>query len=1059
MHNKILQLVNSDQQEKSISRKLIKWHLKDPTLFNLTFECKRSLFYVLVRKNKVVVIEELLKIDKFITLAMKADRNHDSILHYSIRKPKNNRLSFLFIDRLPDLLNLRNSLGNTPLHEAVINGNIEVIYTLAKHPNIKIQMNYMLKTPFDLIYHNDEKVKHALCSEEINRIMALDLSHTLLSDLSRGVGKSFPGLTSHNPSSCHLTSEKATTHLELSNAPLTTSSKGKETKHKSSFSKKKNKKKLSEIFEQLVMAYEQNRYSLEYQELKNQFCMLCLKTRSVNVQNLYNSIRSASNNKAILRDILNQLYPIMHGKLAKNLEKKMKVKEAILVLIISEIHKSSFQSNSIDFTPIKEMNQDLLEIIRLILTPQEMAYGVHQYDLIKISHQVIGLQSKIPFEEFIICLRNLYQSLNVNQKFVANYIVFQLLSYYAVSNKYQPNANLDSELKLFFKCNTDKKFGLGLVGENLNKLIDQFIHYHNYHWIKNYCHLDCYYAEINYHSGTESFDQLVEHALAKKASARKQEIEIIAHELKMLTIEFYKTVPLSEFHNGSRSSKKEEHLTPAITKFAGYFNRLNNYFLTKIITQPPGNIVNAIQFLIQLAKSVCSLDTNNLPDLNSLMLISSILNGSIMNRLSNYFSMLTEQEKDTIREINDIIAPDKNYKTMRSILSRREALPFLGLILSDLTFAMENETQLFQIETVGETLTKLAQIKLLVNFEVVQYQTNLLQFLDNYQPSDEDMLYYKSLRLQPRKSDILSLDDFLEDPAKVFTTLDEQYFNNNLIPNIVYRGELHPISQCGIQLTAWFYDKLCSFDHKTRDINALESLLKSLENALKSFIKIYNQFYYPIYQSEQINQYYILLKLSQLKAEFEKISSIDPRTCQNLTRPKIKRWFMSKEASIPSQIQDDPDRLNGHQEADEGIKMHGGSTILSPKNKSSRVRFYSSPAIDAEKPAMRFFSSLSTDPIPSKNSPIIPSRAQRFSLPVELSDSNQTNDNSVNLKESDELAKSTETVGRSKISPRRKKSLSYGFYSNPVQSKVTDSTKDLNVNNPSNTPKVFLHSS
>lgn len=70
------------------------------------------------------------------------------------------------------------------------------------------------------------------------------------------------------------------------------------------------------------MAYEQNRYSLEYQELKNQFCMLCLKTRSVNVQNLYNSIRSAPNNKAILRDILNQLYPIMHGKLAKNLEKK-----------------------------------------------------------------------------------------------------------------------------------------------------------------------------------------------------------------------------------------------------------------------------------------------------------------------------------------------------------------------------------------------------------------------------------------------------------------------------------------------------------------------------------------------------------------------------------------------------------------------------------------------------------------------------------------------------------------------------------------------------------------
>lgn len=162
---------------------------------------------------------------------------------------------------------------------------------------------------------------------------------------------------------------------------------------------------------------------------------------------------------------------------------------------------------------------------------------------------------------------------------------------------------------------------------------------------------------------------------------------------------------------------------------------------------------------------------------------------------------------------------------------------------------------------------------------------------------------------------------------------------------------------------------------------------------------------------------------------------------------------MSKEASSPSQIQDDPDRLNGHQEADEGIKMHGGSTILSPKNKSSRVRFYSSPVIDAEKPAMRF------DPISSKNSPIIPSRAQRFSLPVELSDSNQTNDNSVNLKESDELAKSTETVGRSKISPRRKKSLSYGFYSNPVQSKVTDSTKDLNVNNPSNTPKVFLHSS
>ncbi|CAH11359.1 Uncharacterised protein [Legionella pneumophila] len=82
------------------------------------------------------------------------------------------------------------------------------------------------------------------------------------------------------------------------------------------------------------------------------------------------------------------------------------------------------------------------------------------------------------------------------------------------------------------------------------------------------------------------------------------------------------------------------------------------------------------------------------------------------------------------------------------------------------------------------------------------------------------------------------------------------------------------------------------------------------------------------------------------------------------------RWFISKEASIPSQIQDGPARLNGSQEADEGIKMHGGSTILSPKNKSSRVRFYSSPVLDAEKPAMRFFSSLSTEPVSSNNSPI-----------------------------------------------------------------------------------------
>ena len=317
----------------------------------------------------------------------------------------------------------------------------------------------------------------------------------------------------------------------------------------------------------------------------------------------------------------------------------------------------------------------------------------------------------------------------------------------------------------------------------------------------------------------------------------------------MLTITFYRNASIDEFKSGSWLKDGAPH----VTAFTHAFNKLSAYFIEKILSQPLNNAINGLQFLLELAQALCPLDQEGYPDLNHLMLISSILNNINISRVNSAFKELSSKEQKLIEEINRLVCQEKNSKFMREVYGAyRTALPFLGGLLTSITFAHdgnENNT-LLRMEAVGSVLKNLMEIKLLINFRITNPQTDLPAFIAGYVEPKEEQLYNASLRHHPRKRDVIDLDSITNNFTQLLDELEQNYLNNNILPRVLFKETLYPPSQLACKLMELVDSKLRKLDKKPqttipeRHCASISSFAK-LESIINKIVKIYNEFYRP----------------------------------------------------------------------------------------------------------------------------------------------------------------------------------------------------------------------
>lgn len=927
---KIVGLIDSDTAQEIIANILIDQFKNDPALFfDLEFIKKRSIFHLLVSKNMSMVIEQLLKIPPLRALAFKADKYGQTFLHYACKDIKTDpQLLITLLPHIPEMVNAQDNSGNTPLHLAILCKHQTIVWILVK--NIKVNRslkNHAQKTPFELAADEDEQLKKARLYVDLTQIKLPDLNRyeKPLTPSSERFTDSFPLLSSRHLSGASSSSDS------LSSPHLLTPSlaaSGSNELSQSDFSlldeEDSDNERLSAhlLFERLIKAYQQEPTSLEYQEAEQYFFSICRCIDLSKVPNLESLIISTPGNLHLIYKLQTKLYPQILSQYQRIQENKRQLLEQFISLLIRNGLMADSEPYPLpDFTKIAQEPEQcsILEQIWLITAEQIQANLERQPDLRTVNLRTLGLQFSLPFETILQSLRTLFPLFDHHQRLIANFIVWKIL--YNGDNEDVVSLTQDQlQFKLFKKHNARTGVGLGELGSQLNESLAQLITHHQaYHTnrlFKNYQLLTTWSGFSAFNSVRLSFDNMIEEALASvekdntkpkdnakpkdntklKGNAKlknniepKDNITPIAEELKIITKEFYQSVSLQEFNN----ERNDALNLAAQTK---YFNQLNSYFIDKIIGRSPERVLATIKLLLQLAQALFVFGQDIQPDLNHLMLISSILNTTSISRLTKYLDRLSPQEKIIIKELNSLVSKEKNSQWMRKIPAVfKDSLPFPGNILSDIYFAKEgNSSPVSGAEEIGKILVNLLEIKERVKFLPTCSYSNLKEFHQQLPIFDPDLMYYASLRMQSKQSDVIELlctkDKFLS----TLETLNQEYLQNSIIPSVKYQDVVIPSSELGNKLLSLFLTMLPpSNSCPIEEIKLFQDAVKQLEITLKKLNEISRQ-YQHVNHPEKLNLCYFNIQINQLKQRVSKLIPIEPTTTEassseTAPQPKTRR--------------------------------------------------------------------------------------------------------------------------------------------------------------------------
>ncbi|QMT61676.1 RasGEF domain-containing protein [Legionella sp. PC997] len=929
---KIQELIFSDKDEKEIAAELIKWFTKDPELIKERYIFDRTVFHLLVLKNKPKVLEALLSDTTWRLMqdrpwreiAVLGDRNNATLWHYAVRSEEGTETLEVLLEYIPELINNSNNLGNTPLHEAVLHDNVLAIQSLVNTGKCdRAVKNEQEKTPLDMAGSKLE-LRKALLSINLSHIKSLDLRYRKSTPGSaEKLGDFFPLLSSRNGSDYSSSPSSSFDSFHSSLRLQGESSPERDLSNLKIVSDQENtavttSKQINLFLQEMVGEYRLDKHSAEYLTAQKKFHELC-KTNFFPEDFTFDpKLITHPEFQKVVSDAIGIFYPSVDGIYTHSQEKINILMNQFIALLIPHISLEDSKPREVPlFSEGTPQKNQPLSLLWFLTACQETPESKREFNLEKITNQALGVLGSTSLIEVLISLRTLYVHFDADQKLIANLIVMQLLCYSAV-NRIAELPTLSMQLRFFCNINSDKDKGLGELGSELNQHLKEGLEsssvYTNCPLLHNFLSLNRQLRCPTLIDANRSFDQLVNQALAKTRGERVDEVLLIAHELRQLTITFYQKVSITEFNDGNWLKADKDILSPNIKELTGSFNRLSSYFCFKILSQPPENLKTALQFIIDLAQALCPLKGENYPDLNHMMLIAGILNNKNISRLYDKnasriptaFKGLSTKDLRYIEEINKLISSEKNSKYLREVYGAfRSALPFLGLLLTEATFATDgNPNPLLRAETLGMVLKKILEVKLLVNFEITTYQTNMTAFIQEFRAVDEESQYWASVRLQPRKADLLDLENNIPAIESALDTLHNDFLPNHILPCIVINKKMYKPTQTAEVLIDLYSLHLKRFktdkqQSKKRDEIQKESILfkrcfKKLKCAVLKILEINNRYYYELKLADKKNPILFIHLLDNLRKQL--VTSEELEELNTSSSPKTLKEKPSKDA-------------------------------------------------------------------------------------------------------------------------------------------------------------------
>ncbi|KAI9143235.1 ras guanine nucleotide exchange factor domain-containing protein [Paraphysoderma sedebokerense] len=213
---------------------------------------------------------------------------------------------------------------------------------------------------------------------------------------------------------------------------------------------------------------------------------------------------------------------------------------------------------------------------------------------------------------------------------------------------------------------------------------------------------------------------------------------------------------------------QEPHVQAELTnimEMIAHFNQMSYWVATEITTQPELKArALVVEKFIKIAKE-CRKERN----FNTLMAIISGLNLSAVTRLKQTWEIVPEKHKHTIKELEELVSPQGNYKNYRAIYDQMERekgsvpfIPFFGLFLKDLLFINDGnpkklENGLINFSKLRTITSKISTIQawqsVPMNFPVSENTKTYADYVRSLRALKEPALYKYSLLCEAKNGD------------------------------------------------------------------------------------------------------------------------------------------------------------------------------------------------------------------------------------------------------------------------------------------------------------------
>ncbi|WFD21302.1 mitogen-activated protein kinase kinase [Malassezia caprae] len=170
---------------------------------------------------------------------------------------------------------------------------------------------------------------------------------------------------------------------------------------------------------------------------------------------------------------------------------------------------------------------------------------------------------------------------------------------------------------------------------------------------------------------------------------------------------------------------------------------------------------------------VMALEALDLGNYNLVMALLGGLNLSTIGRLKNTWAGVTARKKAKLEKLCKVFEASRNFRTYRTLLRSRQGptVPFLGLILTDITFCCSGNAVMRTFPSCSEPLINFGRCHMLSNIfqdmkrfqrvypiepipEVQNFLQQVLEQGSDYTPGDYptamECMYQRSLALEPR---------------------------------------------------------------------------------------------------------------------------------------------------------------------------------------------------------------------------------------------------------------------------------------------------------------------